>query len=891
RRERFWLSMTSPTSGACWRQCSLKKGIRSSPVVDTEGNIIFGSRDGSVRSLNGEGRLNWVFPTGGDVDSSPAVDRYGCVYVGSDDGNVYSILKNGSLNWKYKTGSWVYSSPAIGPDGIVYVGSDDNHLYSFDTDGSLKWKYNTGNDVYSSPAVSRNGMIVIGSDNDTLSALDSDGTLIWDYDVGEDVFSSPAIDLNGMIYFGAGNGDVYCLNENGSKIWSFITGGPISSSSPAIGANGTVYIGSTDGNLYGIGRDTGPPVIFHDDPGVGPTTGEKFTFRVKVWDDNFVEGIDVSVRYWIAQGRSILVQSNSTMKGSGEDRYLDIYITNDSDNLQYEFIASDRAGHFSYYPGHGTREELAIIDNDPPVISDFTISRGTTGDPFTFDVTVTDNLLVRNVAVTWSHGSNGGIEQKLLGTTNSCFELTVMLDQDIAAMSYSLMARDASGNIVSEGLKLVEVLDNDDPVILNRCPPNGTTGDVYNFQFEVRDNIAISNTRIEYWFGEGEHHDITLEGEGNLSRGIILPPEVRDQMRYILSAVDTSGNRYRCGTSNVTILDNDPPQLVADRTPSNATTGDPFRFDIEVIDNTNISTSVLEYWFGEGPHSNRSFSSGSPGSLELIIPQNSTDPLHYRFHIMDGSGNLISTDAVSVEVLDNDPPFVDIFSLPGYGTTGEEVLVDLSLFDNIGISYASVEYWFDGDPVKEMISDEGVRRISIEIPEDSLSPLFFRISARDAAGNLNETQARRIPVMDNDPPVILDDNTPSSVIAGTELAVSVEASDNIVIDTAYVEYWYAGTERLTSVLEIGPILETTIEIPADAEGPLLYMIILVDSSGIRTEGETMTVEIERGPVDADQNVALYAFLGLVSSAAFAIIILFLLLLLRRSGKVRSGGEE
>ena len=139
--------------------------------------------------------------------------------------------------------------------------------------------------------------------------------------------------------------------------------------------------------------------------------------------------------------------------------------------------------------------------------------------------------------------------------------------------------------------------------------------------------------------------------------------------------------------------------------------------------------------------------------------------------------------------------------------------------------------------------------------------------------------------------LILDDNTPASVIAGTELAVSVEASDNIVIDTAYVEYWYAGTERLTSVLEIGPILETTIEIPADAEGPLLYMIILVDSSGIRTEGETMTVEIERGPVDADQNVALYAFLGLVSSAAFAIIILFLLLLLRRSGKVRSGGEE
>jgi outer membrane protein assembly factor BamB len=70
------------------------------------------------------------------VISSPAVDADGNVYFGSYNQNIYALSAKGELIWKYKTEKYITSSATIAPDGTLYIGSDDNYVYALKTDSS-----------------------------------------------------------------------------------------------------------------------------------------------------------------------------------------------------------------------------------------------------------------------------------------------------------------------------------------------------------------------------------------------------------------------------------------------------------------------------------------------------------------------------------------------------------------------------------------------------------------------------------------------------------------------------------------------------------------------------------------------------------------------------------
>ena len=65
--------------------------------------------------------------------SSPAIDKNGNIYFGSADNNIYSVNKKGALQWTYTTQDEVNSSPAIGSNGLLYIGSFDGYLYAIGT--------------------------------------------------------------------------------------------------------------------------------------------------------------------------------------------------------------------------------------------------------------------------------------------------------------------------------------------------------------------------------------------------------------------------------------------------------------------------------------------------------------------------------------------------------------------------------------------------------------------------------------------------------------------------------------------------------------------------------------------------------------------------------------
>jgi hypothetical protein len=77
------------------------------------------------------------------------------------------------------------------------------------------------------------------------------------------------------------------------------------------------------------------------------------------------------------------------------------------------------------------------------------------------------------------------------------------------SLSYIISAKDTSDNWANLQTKVVDILDNKKPIIIDNSG-TPTTGDPYLFIFNSSDNIEISSKSIEYWFDEEDHENAYL---------------------------------------------------------------------------------------------------------------------------------------------------------------------------------------------------------------------------------------------------------------------------------------------------------------------------------------------------------------------------------------------
>lgn len=263
----------------------------SSPAVDANGTIYFGSSDKTIYALNPNGTLKWKHVALSKIVSGPAIANDGTIYVAatmSDEPNpqnyasfsLYAFTPDDTVRWIYEIGAKGISSPTIGPDGTIYFGTTSHYIYALSPDlrstgagenGSMfaspKWCYETNGEMISTPAIGKDGTIYVGSMEDAfdqhhqdirrsdeiigtgqyLYALSSDGSLKWKFLVEGDACSSPSIGSDGTLYFVDWSWHLYALNDDGTLKWRY---GPIMASgpggfpfsSPAIGIDGTIYV-------------------------------------------------------------------------------------------------------------------------------------------------------------------------------------------------------------------------------------------------------------------------------------------------------------------------------------------------------------------------------------------------------------------------------------------------------------------------------------------------------------------------------------------------------------------------------------------------------------------------------------------------------------------------
>jgi len=388
---------------------------------------------------------------------------------------------------------------------------------------------------------------------------------------------------------------------------------------------------------------------------------------------------------------------------------------------------------------------------------------------------------------------------------------------------------------------------------LDSSPMIGTTGDTYDFCMKAGDNFGVASVWVEWTHGS-LNGNLSLTEIGDYWSGTIELDQSLENLSYIVHIFDPSDNYNGSGPFERIVKDNDRPEFVNDLSPTQGFTGDPYTFHVEVIDFFIIDSVYVEYWFGEGTHSNTSMTESTRGFYTKTIDlPHSLDKLHYIFRSVDYFRNWNNTIEREVTLLDNDRPVFGAESSTANVTTGDKFELRIEITDNIEVEFASVEYWFGEGSHNNISLTSGVNNewhSEIDIPSNSLQTLFFVYSSRDDADNWGTSSLHTVGIEDNDKPLFGEDLTENTVKAGGELLFSIQVTDNIDVNSVYLVYYYRYDElhNISMTEDSGYwTAELTVEHTLDI---LHYYYIAEDSSGnwAGTDEKYIQVKDEDNPL-------------------------------------------
>lgn len=240
------------------------------PAVDPEtGRIIALTRDGYVRSVSPEGKVEWQYKTGMGFNAAALV-KDGIAYVPCANGILYALNartlnKDGELLWSYDAGDELATTPVFA-SGKLLVATEGGMLVAVDSKTG-KWVWQQRRDLPSGftirgtaqPRVSM-GTVYEGFADGALVAVDlNDGTVKWEKELAPanaqfaDVDTSPVVDDSGTVFAASYKDGIYAVNgETGEILWHTVAQGLTS----LIG-KGDVLFGAGDGKVVAIHARTG----------------------------------------------------------------------------------------------------------------------------------------------------------------------------------------------------------------------------------------------------------------------------------------------------------------------------------------------------------------------------------------------------------------------------------------------------------------------------------------------------------------------------------------------------------------------------------------------------------------------------------------------------------
>jgi len=250
-----------------------KGAIRSKPVPH-QNYLLLNGGDGHLYALDATtGKANWTFRGTSekkydfaDYHHSTPVINNGLIYFGSGDGNLYAISGEGKKIWSYQTGDAIHTTPAI-HDSKVFFGSFDGNMYAVTADkGELLWKFKTvgqryfpKGEVQGSPVIYKN-LVIFGARDFNVYALDQNkGYSHWNRYLPRGWGLVNSI-RDSVLYIGTGDERTFFALHplTGREYWSkkmelLVFGGNAYSKN-------LLYVGTTMGKFHATDRKSGTTV-------------------------------------------------------------------------------------------------------------------------------------------------------------------------------------------------------------------------------------------------------------------------------------------------------------------------------------------------------------------------------------------------------------------------------------------------------------------------------------------------------------------------------------------------------------------------------------------------------------------------------------------------------
>ena len=297
-----------------------------------------------------------------------------------------------------------------------------------------------------------------------------------------------------------------------------------------------------------------------------------------------------------------------------------------------------------------------------------------------------------------------------------------------------------------------------------------------------------------------------------------------------------------------------------------ATTGDPFNFTVTVASTTGVGQVRVMYWFGTDvlaaenvTMTGVALGAGGNGTYfhgPVTIPADGVEPLRYVFVLKDGAGIWHQSTQAEVAVIDNDIPHIEDRS-DAVATTGETFHFKAIVTDNVGLEIVLIQYLFVGKaPVSVTWPDGNLAYSapdtftwSITVPSDSIASFSYFWQAMDGNDEnwVKWESGPPIAPRDNDGPVVLEDLTEPEALKGRPLNMSVRATDNIGVVSAYLEYWFGLGARACATMEAvgGGVFNVSLPIPRETGDALHYFFRVEDAA----RNSNTTSPAERQPVN------------------------------------------
>ncbi len=591
----------------------------------------------------------------------------------NDDPHISYLLDYGDywmLGYAHHDGAQWHNETADGTHGVgifssIAVDANDRPHISYrdgNPDGFLKYTYHDGAQwnpqrVDSENDVGRYTSIALDSgDNPHISYRDSTGQ-----------------DLKYAYHDGARwNGEIVDTSGDVGR-WSCL----------ALDDNDRAFISYTKGWKDGLKfafRDIQLPTLDSDNSPAFGTTGDDYTFNISASDNDDVSMVTVKWEHGLRG-------SNTSMSRSDGFWTATVRMGDIVDPLNYTIFVRDTAEN-TFKSSLVQRE---VRDNDPPqLLDDDSPVLSTTGGRFRFNVSVIDNVEVGGVNISWSHGVLG--DNLSLSPRHDFWEGNITLDNNSnSPLSYVIWMADTSGQLSNTSVANVNIIDNDDPVFVElgeeRSP---TTGDPFDVEVTVMDNVGVSTVDMKYRFDDGEQKEVEMtpmtRGEDEGWNVTVAVPDDARVLDTLFTITDGKGNHITTGWFPLEVLDDDAPEMLQDNAAPFATTGDGFQMSAEFTDNIAVTGVNVSYSFD-----NLSFEkagmdpvSGNKWSATVNVTSDASE-LVYSYIATDSAGNVHEGTVHSIPVKDNDPP-VSSAGPDAEFEEGDTVKLDGSgSSDNVGI--------------------------------------------------------------------------------------------------------------------------------------------------------------------------------------------------------------